>query len=107
MWGDQLFTQMLGKANSQDTERRLKKQLGIAGIPPEIIDAMGVEGIAVTGSDLYLADGSDVTLLVLGKQVVQMRQWADAALQRAGAAGREEGEALGIKSTRPLPTDAA
>ncbi|MFL5329322.1 MAG: hypothetical protein ACJ8C4_10440 [Gemmataceae bacterium] len=97
VWGDHLFTQMLGQASSQDTEARIKKQLGIAGIPPELIDVMGVEGVAITGSDLYLSDGSDITILVLGSQVVRMRQWADSSLNRGGNLKREDGQFMDVK----------
>lgn len=105
MWGDHLLTQMMGQANSQDTERRIKKQLGIAGVPAVVLDAMGVEGIGVTGSDLYLADGSDITLLVQGKQIVTLRQWADGMLKGVGDAKREEGKFLDIPYVHSFTPD--
>jgi Protein of unknown function (DUF1559) len=105
VWGDHLLTQMMGQANSQDTERRIKKQLGIAGVPPAVLDAMGVEGIGVTGSDLYLADGSDITLLVQVKQIVALRQWADGMLKGGANVKREEGKFLDVAYTHSFTPD--
>lgn len=84
LWTGHLFAQMMGTAQSQDLERRLKQQLGIQGIPPALLDAAGLQGIALTGSDLYLADGSDVTLLVQGEKLVGMRQWLEGLSKKQG-----------------------
>lgn len=91
LWAGHLFAQMLGSAGSQDVEKRIKTQLGIQGIPPGLLDAVGLKGIALTGSDLYVADGSDVTLLVQGERLVQLRQWIDGALgKKAGVQRRTD-----------------
>ena len=58
LWGGHIFTQALGEAKSQTTIERIKKQLGVSGQKVE------VDGIAIAGSDLFLAEGSDVSLLV-------------------------------------------
>ena len=85
---------MLGSSGSQDVERRLKQQLGIQGIPPALLDVVGLKGIAITGSDLYLGDGTDVTLLVQGEKLVQLRQWIDGALDKQDGAKRSVGKYL-------------
>jgi hypothetical protein len=105
LWGDHLITQMLGKADAQESEKRIKKELGIQGIPPALFDTMGLEGIAVTGSDLYLADGSDVTLLVLGKRIVALRQWTDSMLSKVGNAKKEDGTYLDVAYTHTFTPD--
>ncbi|MBL8825298.1 MAG: DUF1559 domain-containing protein [Planctomycetia bacterium] len=96
LWSGHLLAQMLGASQSQDVEKRIKTQLGIQGIPPALIDAMGLKGIAVAGSDLYLADGSDITLLVKGEQLLQLRNWTDGALANKPGIEVKEGQYLGV-----------
>jgi len=105
LWGDHLITQMLGKTDSQESEKRIKKQLGIQGIPPALFDTVGLEGIAVTGSDLYLGDGSDITLIVLGKRIVGLRQAFEGGIRNIGPAKAEAGEIRGVKFTHVYNDD--
>lgn len=94
LWTGHLFAQMLGNAQSQNVELRLKQQLGIQGIPPELLDLAGLKAIGITGSDLYLADGSDVTLLVQGKGLNSIRQWLDRTTQHKPGTVRTTGKYL-------------
>ncbi len=102
-WSENLFAQFWGQAGSQDAEVRIKRQLGIEGIPAVLIDALGLEAIALTGSDLYLADGSDVTLLIQGQNVVKLRAWAEKEIGPAGGRGaavtRTDGTYLDVRYT--------
>ncbi len=84
LWGGHIFTQALGEAKSQATLERIKKQLGMLELPPTAAEALDIEGIAVTGSDLFLAEGSDVTILVLSKKVPALLQLADGILKLRG-----------------------
>ena len=69
MWGGHIFTQALGDAKSQVTVERIKKQLGLFQLPAKAVELLEIEGIAVTGSDLFLAEGSDVTVLVHSRKI--------------------------------------
>ena len=102
MWAGHIFTQALGDARSQQTAARIKKQLGLPGLAPEVIDRLGVEAVAVVGSDLFLAEGSDVTLLVRGKNVAALARLADAA---AGGGATGAGEYAGIAYTSRTTPD--
>ena len=75
------------------------------GCPPRPLDRLGVEGVAVTGSDLFLAEGSDVTLLVQSKTVPRPAS----AGRRAEAPGgkREDGKHLGVAYTHLATADGA
>jgi hypothetical protein len=103
LWAGHIFTQALGGARSQLTAERIKKQLGLIGLTPEQIDKLGVEAIGVTGSDPFLSEGSDVTLLVQGKKIAALAALADAAA--GGTATR--GEHIGIAYTHRSSPDGA
>lgn len=105
LWTGHLFAQMLGSAQSQDVEKRLKQQLGIQGIPPGLLDAVGLKGIAITGSDLYLADGTDVTLLVQGEKLVQLRQTIDGLTSKQPGVQRTDGKYLDFNYTLTAKPD--
>lgn len=105
LWSGHLFAQMMGSAQSVDLEKRLKTQLGIQGIPPALLDAVGLTGIGVTGSDLYLGDGSDITLLVQGEKLVALRQWLDAASAKQAGVNRTEGKYLDINYVHTTNAD--
>ncbi len=107
LWSGHLFAQMMGSAQSVDLEKRLKTQLGIQGIPPAVLDAVGLTGIGVTGSDLYLGDGSDITLLVQGEKLVTLRQWLDAASAKQAGVSRTEGKYLDISYVHTASADRA
>jgi len=91
MWSGHIFTQVLGDARSQQTAERVKAQLGLVGIPPETLDRLGVEAVAVTGSDPFVAEGSDVTLLVKCRNIASLVK-----LTETGAGKTESGEHVGI-----------
>ena len=74
VWGGHVFTQALGESRSQATLVRIKKQLGMFELPPAAVESLEIEGIAVAGSDLFLAEGSDVTVLVLSRKVPALLQ---------------------------------
>jgi hypothetical protein len=103
LWAGHVFTQALGGARSQQTADRIRKQLGLSGLTPEQIDRLGVEAIGVTGSDPFLSEGSDVTLLVHGKNIAALATLADAA--QGGKS--EKGEHVGIAYTRRATADGA
>lgn len=99
LWTGHLFAQMLGSAQSQEVESRIKQQLGIQGIPAELLDLAGLQAIGITGSDLYLADGSDVTLLVQGTGLNKIRQWFDQTIQHKPGTARTPGKYLDYEYT--------
>ncbi|HEX4610982.1 MAG TPA: DUF1559 domain-containing protein, partial [Urbifossiella sp.] len=100
LWGGHVFTQFLGDARSQQTADRLKTQLGLTGLPPEAFDRLGVDAVAVVGSDPFVAEGSDVTLLVRGRDIAAL-----AKLAEAGAGRSEPGEHVGIRYTHRTAPD--
>jgi len=104
LWAGHVFTQALGDARSQQTADRIKAQLGLAGLTPEAIDRLGVEAVAVTGSDPFLAEGSDVTLLVRGRNIPALAALADAAA-RGGKA--EKGDHAGVAYSHRATADGA
>ncbi|HYG75551.1 MAG TPA: DUF2950 family protein [Planctomycetota bacterium] len=69
LWGTHLFNQAAQEARTHQTGARLKQQLAIEtnALMRPIYDVV-VEKVAVVGSDLYLREGSDVTLLFKIKQ---------------------------------------
>ncbi len=101
LWAGHIFTQAFGEARSQDTMTRVKRQLGLTGLAPELIDRLGVESIAVTGSDPFLTEGSDVTLLVQGRNIVAFVKQLE-ALQVGKAV---DGEHVGLKYTHRTTPD--
>ncbi|HVK07299.1 MAG TPA: DUF1559 domain-containing protein, partial [Gemmataceae bacterium] len=102
LWGGHLFTQALGEAKSQLTVERIKGQLGLGGLPPKALDALAFEGVALTGSDLFLGEGSDVTLLVHSKTVPALVRLVDGL--RPGVK-REDGTYRDIAYTRQTTAD--
>jgi hypothetical protein len=107
LWGDHVFTQALGEARSRVTVARLKRQLGLGAIKPEALDALGVEGVAVTGSDLYVAEGSDVTLIVRTRRPEALRLLNDLSAVAGPAAGatRTAGTHAGVAFTHAATPD--
>jgi hypothetical protein len=69
LFGGHIFAQALGDASSPVTVERIKRQLGIFPLPPKALEAIPVEGVAVCGSDLFLSEGSDVTVVVQSKKL--------------------------------------
>lgn len=91
LWGGHIFTQALGDSRSQLTADRVKTQLGITGIPPEMLEKMGVEAVGIAGNDPFVAEGSDVTLLVKGRNIASLVK-----LTQLGAGQSTPGEHVGI-----------
>jgi hypothetical protein len=99
LWATHLFKQATQDATSARVGDRLREQLAIRVSPltKPLYDAV-VEQVAVTGSDLYLREGSDVTLIFKVRQPgvfkARMDQFLDEAANTANAkrtAGRVGG----------------
>jgi len=87
LWGAHLFTQAAGSARSYQTTRRLKEQLAVKTDPfSRPFYDLVVEEVAITGSDLALRAGSDVTLLFRLKQPAAFRLRMDGFLAEAARA---------------------
>jgi hypothetical protein len=100
LWGGHIFTQALGDARSGQTAERVKAQLGLLGLSPETLDKLGVEAVAVVGSDPFISEGSDVTLLVKGRNIAALAKLVE------GSGGKaESGEHVGIKYTHRFTPD--
>jgi hypothetical protein len=101
LWGTHLFSQSQQEAHSQLIGQRLKQQLALetTGLLRPFYDAV-VEEVAVTGSDLFLREGSDVTVLFrFGKVPVfkaQMELFLDKAQRSQAGARRSSGQCLGV-----------
>lgn len=102
LWGAHLFNQAFREAQTLNVGERLKRQLAIEvdqGLRP-FYDLV-VEDVAVTGSDLFAREGSDVTLLFRVKQPLLFHGRVDAfldAAERAHAdARRTTGQYLGVE----------
>jgi len=103
LWAGHIFTQALGGARSQQTADRIKKQLGLSGLAPETLDRLGIEAVGITGSDPFISEGSDVTLLVQGSNIAALVALADAA--KAGKT--EKGTHAGIAYTYRTSPDSS
>lgn len=96
-----MFSQSQQEAHSQLVGDRLQRQLALetTGLLRPFYDAV-VEGVAVAGSDLFLREGSDVTVLFrFGKAPVfkaQMEMFLDKAHKSAANARRTSGDCLGV-----------
>ncbi len=101
LWAGHVFTQALGDARSQDSMTRIQRQLGLTGLAPELIDKLGVESIAVAGSDPFVSEGSDITLLVQGRNIVAFAKQMEAV--KDGKA--TNGEHVGLKYTHRTTAD--
>jgi hypothetical protein len=84
LWGTHLFSQAVQEAQSQLVERRLREQLAVEVSPllRPFYDAV-VREVAVTGSDPFLREGSDVTLLFHLRQPALFRAKMDEYLTAA------------------------
>ncbi|HYH69426.1 MAG TPA: DUF1559 domain-containing protein, partial [Urbifossiella sp.] len=80
---------------------RIRKQLGLGALTPEAVDKLGVDAIGVTGSDPFLSEGSDITLLVHGPNVGTL-----AALV-GGGGDAAKGEHVGITYKHRTTPDGA
>jgi hypothetical protein len=102
LWGRHLFNQATQEARTNLTGARLKTQLAVETnrLLRPFYDLV-VEEVAVTGSDLFLAEGSDVTLLFRFKQPEVFKARMDGFLANAEKshpdAIRQQGEYLGVE----------
>jgi hypothetical protein len=101
LWSTHLFSQAVREARTQRVGERLKEQLAVQTIDlPQALFDQVVEGVAVTGSDLYLREGSDVTLLFQLRNPDLFKDRMDAFLkesQKSHADARaSKGEYLGV-----------
>lgn len=102
LWGAHLFNQAFREAQTLNVGERLKRQLAIEVDPAmrPFYDLV-VEDVAVTGSDLFAREGSDVTLVFRVKQSLLFHGRVDAfldAAERAHAdARRTTGQYLGVE----------
>jgi hypothetical protein len=101
LWGTHLFNQAFKEARTQNAGERLKRQLAMQTEPAlrPFYDLV-VENVAVTGSDPFVREGSDVTVIFRLKQPAIFKARMDAFLdetQKARAdAKRTTGNYLGV-----------
>lgn len=101
LWKTHLFNQAARAARSQDVGERIRRQLAVETnrLLRPIYDAV-IEEIAATGSDLFLAEGSDVTLLYRARQADLLKARMDGFLADAQKARpdakRSEAEHVGV-----------
>ena len=89
LWSKHLLHQTAGEARSQQVGERLKRQLAVETNPlvRPFYDLV-VEEVAVTGSDLFFNEGSDLTLLFQFKQPAVFKARMDGFLQSAEKADK-------------------
>lgn len=101
LWARHLFSQAQHEARSQLSVQRLKRQLAVetSNLLRPFYDLV-VQELAVTGSDLFWREGSDVTLLFRFRQPAVFQAQLDSFLTRAQQsvpdARRSEGQCLGV-----------
>ncbi|HEX5271994.1 MAG TPA: hypothetical protein VFW33_15965, partial [Gemmataceae bacterium] len=90
LWGTHLFNQATRDARSQNVGDRLKAQLALETNPllRPAYDLV-VDDVAVTGSDLFLREGSDVTLLFRAKSADALKARMDGFLDNAAKAHKD------------------
>jgi hypothetical protein len=101
-WVPQLLAQVTHRGHAKLPGDHLKKQLLLEDDVPALRPLLDLvlDGVAITGSDPFLIEGSDVTVLVRLKQPAFTRPQMEAALFAAAKKypdlRREEGKILGI-----------
>jgi hypothetical protein len=100
LWATHLFNQSVQDAQTQLVDQRLREQLAVEVTPllAPIYDSV-VERVAVTGSDLFYREGSDITLLFQVSQPVVFRTHMDKFMATAAAepdAQRTSGKYQGV-----------
>ncbi|HUG91367.1 MAG TPA: hypothetical protein VML55_11065 [Planctomycetaceae bacterium] len=101
LWATHLFNQAAQDATSARVGDRLREQLAVrvSRLTRPFYDAV-VEQVAVTGSDLYLREGSDVTLIFKIRQPAvfkpRLDQFLDEAAKSSPDAARSTGRYGGI-----------
>ncbi len=112
LWARHLFSQAQQEARSQLSTQRLKRQLAVetSGLLKPFYD-MVVQEVAVTGSDLFWREGSDVTLLFRFQQPdvfkAQMELFLNKAEKAVPDARRSEGDYLGVPYVHVTSPDRA
>ena len=102
LWSMHLFNQAVQDATSSNVGDRLREQLAVRTDPfSKPFYDMVVDQVAITGSDLYLREGSDVTVIFTLKQpavfAARMNNFLDEAEEKHPTARRMHGEYLGVK----------
>lgn len=103
LWGGHIFTQALGTAKSPETAERIRKQLGLTKLPPKLVESLEIERIALTGSDLFVGEGSDITLLIESKKLPNMLRMLEGIQARRGR--KESGRFLGVQYIHQISPD--
>jgi hypothetical protein len=90
LWGTHLFSQATREARTQNVGERLKAQLALETNPllRPAYDLV-VDGVAVTGSDLFVREGSDVTLIFRAKSADALKTRMDGFLDNAAKAHKD------------------
>jgi hypothetical protein len=102
-WSRLLWPQIKGEATDARLRQRLQTQLGLGSAAAQMSDsrASGVlGGVAITGSDLFVNEGSDVTMLFQVNQSRLFRRYVDQSLAttaRASGARRLTGSIAGVR----------
>ncbi len=105
LWGSHLYNQAFRDTATLDVGERLKRQLAVETDPrTRPFYDLVVEEVAVAGSDPFVREGSDVTLLFRVKQPLlfrgRMDDFIEAAAKARPDARRETGEYLGVQYTQ-------
>jgi len=101
LWGTHLFNQAYREARTQQVGERLKRQLALETEPAlrPFYDLV-VKEVAVTGSDPFAREGSDVTILFEVKQPevfkARMESFLTNAEKAHAGAKRSTGQILGV-----------
>lgn len=101
LWGSHLSNQAFRDTATLDVGERIKRQLAVETDPrTRPFYDLVVEEVAVAGSDPFVREGSDVTLLFRVKQPLLFRERMDGFIEEAAKsrtdARRETGEYLGV-----------
>jgi Protein of unknown function (DUF1559) len=111
-WGSHLFSQAVQEARTQLIGERLKQQLAVETEPilRPFYDLV-VEEAAVTGSDLFVREGSDLTILFRFKQPAvfktRMNGFLDNAMKARPDARHSEGNCQGVPYVHVATPDRA
>src|SRR5829696_8606550 len=102
LWGSHLYNQALRDTATLDVGERLQRQLAVETDPrTRPFYDLVVEEVAVAGSDPFVREGSDVTLLFRVKQPLifrgRMDDFLDNAAKSRPDALRETGQHLGVE----------
>jgi hypothetical protein len=110
LWGTHLFNQTTREARTQAVGARLRQQLAVESTPwGRVVGDQIIDEVALTGSDLFLAEGSDVTMLFQFRQPEVFKAGMDDLLAKAekarSDARRTTGTVLGVSFTHVATPD--